>query len=328
MEFAWRSAKQHVVLGAAWACFAVLSVFTILQSAPVLAAENGTGFYLLGSRGPLAGVTPPPGIYFQNDIYIYSGSAGGAIQLPLGGQLVAGVDASVVLELPTSLWVTPIEIFGGKLAFSATVPVGSMDIDATLGPLAVSDGVFTIGDPVVAAFVGWNADNFHWQAGVAVNTPIGDYQKGEIANIAFNRWAADLFATGTWLDPTVGLDLSGAVGVTFNGENPATNYQTGTEFHLEGAITQNFSPQFSLGAIGYYYNQLSGDSGAGAVLGSFKGEVAAIGVTMGFNFKLGMLPVSTRFKYFHELHAKNRLKGDAGFITVSIPLWVDQRPAQ
>ena len=31
------------------------------------AAENAAGIYLLGFRGPLAGVTPPPGIYVEND---------------------------------------------------------------------------------------------------------------------------------------------------------------------------------------------------------------------------------------------------------------------
>jgi hypothetical protein len=117
------------------------------------------------------------------------------------------------------------------------------------------------------------------------------------------------------------------VGVTFNGENPATDYKTGTEFHLEGAITQNFSPAFSLGLVGYYYNQLSGDSGSGARLGDFEGEVAAIGGTLGYNFKVGPLPVSTRLKYYHEFAAENRLEGDAGFITVSMPLWVAPPPA-
>jgi hypothetical protein len=33
------------------------------------AAEGGVGVYLLGARGPMAGFTPPPGVYFQDDTY-------------------------------------------------------------------------------------------------------------------------------------------------------------------------------------------------------------------------------------------------------------------
>jgi hypothetical protein len=50
------------------------------------AAEAATGVYLLGSRGPNAGITPPPGVYFQDDTYFfYSGKIGGGTTLATGG---------------------------------------------------------------------------------------------------------------------------------------------------------------------------------------------------------------------------------------------------
>ena len=52
----------------------------------------------------------------------------------------------------------------------------------------------------------------------------------------------------TWLDAKMGLELSSAVGFTFNGENPDTDYTTGTEFHVEWALVQHFSKTFSLGS--------------------------------------------------------------------------------
>jgi hypothetical protein len=239
-------------------CAIGLLLAAAIQGTPAFAAESGHGVYLLGFRGPLAGFTPPPGVYFQNDFYVYVGSASANIQLPLGGQLVASVDATSFLELPTGIWVTPVEIAGGNLAFSGTFPLGYQDIEASLGPLSVQDDIFAVGDPFPSAFIGWHVGNFHWQIGVEANIPIGDYQSGQIANIAFNHWAVDPFATFTWLDPTIGIDVSGAVGVTFNSENPATDYKTGDEFHLEGAISRIFTPQFSAGIVGYYYNQLTG----------------------------------------------------------------------
>jgi len=207
---------------------AVQATFLVVVPEIALAAEKGLGTYLLGVRGPLAGFTPPPGIFVQNDLFVYSGEAGGNIQLPFGGQIISDVEATAVLELPTMAWVTPWQIAGGNLGFAGTLPVGSLEVDASLGPFSVTDDIFTVGDPVLSGFVGWHAGNFHWQTGVSINTPIGDYEDGEIANISFNRWSTDVCAAATWLDPTLGLDISGAVGVTFNDENDATDYETGT----------------------------------------------------------------------------------------------------
>ena len=72
------------------------------------AAETGVGFYLLGSRGALAGVLPPPGLYFQNDVYLYSGTSGANVAIPFNGRIVADVKGNAVFEAPTLLWSTPV----------------------------------------------------------------------------------------------------------------------------------------------------------------------------------------------------------------------------
>jgi hypothetical protein len=296
---------------------------------PALAAENGTGFYLLGTRGAGAAIMPPAGLFFQKTYYYYAGDLGGGKSLPTGGKLAVDVKGDVFFILPTALWVAPEEILGGRLGLTATIPVGWMRTRAGVtfdGPLlghretAVSDQVFTFGDPVVGGMLGWQAGNLHYQLGTSVNVPIGDYQEGEISNVAFHRWAADVYGAVTYFDPSTGWDFSTAAGFTFNGENPATDYRTGTEFHLEGAVTKYFNQQFSAGILGYYYQQVTADSGDGATLGAFKGQVAALGASVGYNFLLGELPVSTQLKFYHEFAAENRAEGNSIFATISIPL--------
>ncbi|MCK4206859.1 transporter [Brucella pituitosa] len=306
----------------------LVAILTFAFPCQLYAAEGGAGFYLLGSKGPAAAITPPPGWYFQNDLYFYRGELGGDKQLPTGGRLAVGVDGSAVIEIPTLMWVAPETVLGGNLGLSTTIPVGwkrtSADVVAA-GPLggiatgSVSDTAFTIGDPLVGAFVGWHAGNFHYQVGTLVNIPIGDYQDGEISNISFNHWGADIFAAATWLDPSLGWDISGAVGMTFNAKNPATEYRTGNEFHFEWAAIKHFNEKIDAGLVGYYYQQVSGDSGDGAIA-PFKGRVAAIGATVGYNFALADTPVAARVKYFHEFAADNRAEGDAVFLTLSMPL--------
>ncbi|WP_118138557.1 transporter [Oceanicella sp. SM1341] len=290
------------------------------------AAESGTGFYLLGTRSAQAGILPPAGLYVQNDLYLYSGSASAGQSLPLGGELVADIDAVAYIDLLTALWVLPGEVLGGSLALQGTLPVGGQDVDAALAlagsglGASVSDDVFTVGDPVLGASLGWHAGRLHWSASALVNVPLGNYEEGEVANVAFHRWGLDLGGAVTWFDPDSGWDLSAAAGITLNGENPDTDYRTGTEFHLEGAVTRQITPAFSAGVVGYYYEQLTGDSGAGARLGSFKGRVAALGATAAYNFRIGATPVAARLRVYREFAARNRLEGTAGFLTLTVPL--------
>ncbi|MFX8820919.1 transporter, partial [Acinetobacter baumannii] len=86
-----------------------------------------------------------------------------------------------------------------------------------------------------------------------------------------NHWAFDFNGAVTWLNTTTGLELSSALGFTFNTENPDSHYKSGDDFHVEFAAVQNFSKSFGIGVTGYHYQQLTGDSGSGAVLGDFKG---------------------------------------------------------
>jgi hypothetical protein len=289
-----------------------------------LAAEGGSGVYLLGARGQGAGITPPPGLFFSDQTIIYDASANASIALE-GGDIGIGVTASPIVNIPTMLWVTPTEFLGGNLGFSATVPFGVMDIGATVAPFgSIEDSIFTVADPSLGAFVGWHEGDIHWQLGVTSFLPIGDYRKGKIANVAKHRLAADVYGALTWFEPESGIDFTNIVGVTFNAENEATDYRTGTEFHWESSLTKKFGGSFYAGAVGYYYNQMTGDSGAGAALGDFKGEIAAIGATAGFDFVLGQTPVSTRLRYYHEFNATNRLEGDAVFLSTSFPLWIDK----
>jgi hypothetical protein len=185
---------------------------------------------------------------------------------------------------------------------------------------SISDNTFAFGDPLALAFIGWNSGFFHWKLTGMVNVPVGSYAKANLVNMGFNRWAADVTGSMTYLNTENGFELSLAPGITFNGENPATNYRSGTEFHVEGAAMKHLTKTFALGVAGYHYQQISGDSGSGAVLGSFKGRVSALGPNLTYNFQVGKTPVLTSVRFLHEFNVKNRLAGNVGLFTLTIPL--------
>lgn len=301
------------------------SAFLLACAPPALAVEGGTSFYLLGSKTTMAGYLPPPGFYGILSNYGYSGSADIDFETA-GVELSGGVNADAYIALPTALWVMDKDVLGGNLGFTLTTPFGGKRMDA--GVITGRRGIelntdrdnWAFGDPVLGATLGWHEGNLNYTIGTLINVPIGQWEFGNPVNIGFNRWVIDTTAAFTYLDPKTRFELSGAAGVTFNFENPDTNYKSGTELHAEGAAMLHVAHGLSLGVNGYAYEQITGDSGQGAVLGGFEGRVFALGPALDYTFKVGQTPVVTNLRYFYEFGVENRLQGSAGFLNVAIPL--------
>ena len=305
---------------------------TSFAAVPAHATEGGASFYLLGSGGPGAAILPPiRGIFFDNTFLHYRGDSKAEKQFVVGGSLVAGLRAQIDADFATVLWVPTTDFAGGTLAIAGAFAAGKVqaDVDAVItGPqggqvtISRSDDAFVIGDPVASAEASWNlGGNTHLSAAATVNIPIGDYRENKLANLAFHRWVLDLSSALTWKDEKAGWDVSGKAGLTFNGTNHFTDYDTGTEFHLEGSVERMFSKSFSAGIQGYHFQQISGDSGPGATLGPYKGRVSAVGLTAAYNFEAGHMPVTVRGRVFKEFGAKNRVDdGTSIFLSVDFPL--------
>jgi len=308
----------------------------LLTAPQAQAAEGGASVYLLGSGGPEAGVLPPiEGVFFSNTAYYYDGSASGNRQFVIGGSVVAGLDATIVADFPAVVWVPTTNFIGGTLAVGAALPFGqpSVDVSAVVtGPgggsagASISDEAFVIGDPLLTASLGWKKGKTHVALSTLINIPIGDYREDELANLAFHRWAVDTSLAGSWHDDEAGWDVSGKVGFTFNGENPHTDYETGIEMHFEAAVEKTFSKSWAAGIQGYYYEQLTGDSGAGARLGPFEGRVSGVGLFASYNFAIGHKPATLRLHASKEFNAVNRLEGEAIWLDFTVPLQMKLPP--
>jgi hypothetical protein len=218
----------------------------------------------------MAGFVPPPGFYFNNYAYYYYATLGGG-RTQIGGAVLANIKQRAYADFISPIWVTPLQIFGGNLAFSLTLPFGPPGVSA--GALIEAprigraftfkqrDQDWNFGDPVLSSFIGWHSGKFHWSVGGSLNMPAGAYEEGELSNVASNRWIGDVFGGLTYLDPELGHELSGTIGLEINGENNATRYDSGNALHFDVAVSKSQTKELSIGLIAGHYQQVSGDEG-------------------------------------------------------------------
>jgi hypothetical protein len=227
------------------------------------------------------------------------------------------------MDFLTLLYMLDIEILGARYAFGAFIPFVHADIETgiNLGSLRVSrqDDVFGLGDiTLIPGILFWNKGNFHFTFAEYIITPTGSYDTDDLANTGLNYWTFDTNVAVTYLNEETGQDYSINIGYNYNTENPDTDYQTGQELHIDYMINQFLSESWAIGIQGFYYKQLTGDSGDGAILGDFKAEAAGIGPAILWNTKVANQEVSFIVKWLHEYHAENRLEGDHIFISFAM----------
>jgi hypothetical protein len=182
-----------------------------------------------------------------------------------------------------------------------------------------SGNSFNLSDAaLIPVQLNWSVGSFSFKASQTIIAPTGAYDANRAVNLGRNYWSFDTATAVTWSDPEAGREVSIAPGIMFNTENPDTNYQTGTEFHVDATATQFLSESFAIGLRGYWYKQLTGDSGSGATLGSFKSE--SVGVGVGFLWSPPVLDgrLSVLGKWMRDVYADNRFESDYATLTLAI----------
>ncbi|MDP2411546.1 MAG: transporter [Pseudolabrys sp.] len=297
----------------------VMSVLVAASLAlPASAMEGGQSAYLKGYRDFLTGVIPSPGVQIRHDLYVYGGTERTTIpqgQLKLGVKQVSNVLGVTV--------VTPYRILGGHYAFAVRGGVSDVDVDQTIvtriGTNRRSGGLTAVNDVVInPVTIGWHAGHFHWNILTAVFLPAGDYDRTRLPNTGRNAWALSPQAGMTYFDPKSGWEVSGAAIYLYSFANTDTNYRSGDMLHVDFAAGRMLTRAFKVGVVGYYAQQLSPDSGAGAILGSRKLRVAGIGPGVTYTFTLHDTVVNLVAKYYREFSAQNTSQGDSGTLSLRV----------
>jgi hypothetical protein len=129
----------------------------------------------------------------------------------------------------------------------------------------------------------------------------------------------------TYLNPQTGFEVSGAASFLFSQKNSDTDYQNAPAFTFETAVMQHLPSGWALGGTGYWYQQLSDDSGAGAentrlALGanSLQARVFGLGPLVTYSGKIFNQQASLKFKYINEFGGKRRFESDVFWFNATL----------
>ncbi len=293
----------------------------MLAGSDLLAAEGGYSNYIPGTYGDFGMALAPTETWtLRNDLYYYDANVDRTVA---SGNLATGVDLRFLMNFTTLVYKPEVTLFGGQFATGLFVPLVDLDFDASLSvgsaAAAVGDSATGIGDITFFPFIlYWSRGNVHTSLGQFIIAPTGDYSPSNLINNGLNYWSFDTNLAVTYLNPETGRDISFNIGHIYNTENDDTDYQTGREIHVDLVANQFLSETLAIGIHGFYLKQVSGDSGSGALLGSFKAEAAGIGPAVLWTKRIGTKDVSFIAKWLHEFDAENRLEGDHLFLSFAM----------
>ena len=322
--------------------YVVLGFCTAMLCAPIARAdEGGISYWLPGRFGSLAAVPAQPGWSAASIYYHTTVNAGGEVaaarQFSVGRfsrtlnvDLNANVHARADLALLNSNYVFATPVFGGQFAVGVTGLFGraNTSIDGTLtASLAgltttrtgsISDAREGVGDLYPQASLRWNYGVHNFMTYVTGDIPIGTYNPANLTNFGIGHAAIDGGVGYTYFNPQTGHEFSVVSGLTYNFKNPDTDYQNGVSWHLDWGASQFLSKQLHVGAVGYFYNQLTADSGSLAILGDVKSSVIGVGPQIGYLFPVGNMQGYLNLKGYYEFDAHNRPSGWNTWLTFSI----------
>ncbi|MGB7769341.1 MAG: transporter [Verrucomicrobiia bacterium] len=278
-----------------------------LLSLPGLLQAQPSAHYTPGVEGIKGASLPPPGWYVRDyNVAYYASRDNNA----LGDNAnVPGFRAFTYANVPRVIWITDTKFLGGNIGVDALLPLLYQDLRVP----GYDDGTFGIGDLFAESTLSWHPKQFDFSAGVGVWAPTGNSptQLGPSTRAGLGYWTPMLTAGATWyIDDEKTWAVSALNRYEFNTEQRDTHVTPGDAYTLEWGASKTVAKVVDLGAVGYYQQQVTGDSN-----GSPLNRVAAVGPEVNVVFPKQMLFVSLRYNY--EFMAESRAQGSAVTLTLT-----------
>lgn len=320
-------------INASFAAVATLGWVIVSLPSQARADAGGVGLWLPGIFGSLAAAPGVPGWSYAS-IYLHlqanaAGSQNFVTSNGARGTVVTGLNAHGDALALGITYISPMPVLGGQAAVSILTAPGNVGvgIDATLtGPRgnaisgAVTDNRTTVSDVFYQGTLKWNQGVHNEMVYITGNIPSGTYDPNRLANLNLGFVGWDAGAGYTYFDPKAGHEFSVVGGFTYSLPNRYLQYQNGIDFHVDWAASQFLSKTFQVGVAGYFYQQITDDTGPGAKLGGFRGRAIGIGPQVGFIFPKLFEGYSgyLNIRGYKDLEVENRANTWSTWVTFAV----------
>ena len=294
------------------------ALVVLMAASPIaMAGEGGVSHVLPGANATLVDLPPTTPGWFVKPMYInYRGDASATV--PTAAGIVANMNVETNTLALGGGYAFDQQVLGGaRYSVSAFLPYTWLDISAdtaALGGKRIENKVSGVGDlTVVPVMLAWKIDSWLYDFMMPIYAPTGSYELGRLGNTGLHYWTVDSIVGAAYSNAKSGFNAAAHLGYAMNTENSATNYKSGDTLHVDASIQQIIplgSGFFNVGLEGWYFQQTTCDSGAGATLGCFKGRTAGIWPVLGYIQPIGEQRLIFELKWLPELETKNRLNGD------------------
>jgi hypothetical protein len=316
--------------GLAAGCVGFVLVLFVF-SPDLRAAEGGEPAYAPGSFASFMDALPAkPGFAVFNYFVYYNGNADASRQIPIAGQIGAGVEATTYANSFGGFFITPLKLLGGYYAVGVSIPIvwNTVSAEVTLpagGTAQRSDDANGLGDiefwPIAMSWAAL-ANNLHVTALGGIYAPTGGFQNNRLANQGLGYWTFEPGVIVSYFNQKNGIEGTSYVGYDFNTTNSDTDYKSGQVFHVDGTAAWHFLPvgkgAFGAGATGFYLQQTTSDSGSGARLGGFKTMSAGLGPVISYGAQYSKLGFAVSVKWLPQIGVSNTVKGDYFWIKLGV----------
>ena len=278
------------------------AVATALQAQP-------TAHYVPGVEGIKAATLPPPGWYVRDYNVVYystrvNNGSGDSSSPP-------NFKAVTYANVPRVIWISDTKLLGGYVGVDALIPLTYKSVRAG----GYDSSTFGIGDFFAESTLSWHIQQFDFSTAFGVWMPTGESAKPPTTDAGLGYWTPMWTGGATWYaDKAKTWAVSALCRYELNTEQRDTHVTTGNAFTLEWGVSKTLGKVFDVGAVGYYQQKVTDDSGPAAYTKP-NDSLAAVGPEISVAFPKPMLFVS--FRYLYEFMAENRAQGQTFVLTLT-----------
>ncbi len=309
---------------------AVALALTGVMANSGLSWAGGSQAYTNGSEDFEVGNIPPPGLHYIHYANYYNADD---FKDNDGDNINGAPEVTTFANTSRLLWISRQKILGGNYAAHVFVPIVYSDKDFDDAPASSLDSQdkFGLGNIIISPFiVGWHGEDLHAFLNlVDIFMPTStSYDNDDSVNLGNDFWTFEPVFAVSYLPGQYEISAKFMYDISTNdsdhivtsdealqvgdpglaGQNKTR--KPGQEFHFDYVAAYHPDENWALGAVGYFYQQVTDDQISGDDVNNRKGRVFALGPGVRYSFE----DLTVIGKVYFETLAENRNEGVSAFL--------------